>query len=160
MPIQLFRIDERLIHGQVVIGWGRELRPDRYLVVDDRLANSEWEQELYALSLSEGESVAFHTVDEARERLDDWSTSTERSIVLLRDLESLVRLARDGGLAGERVNLGGIHHAEGREEVLPYLFLDADDRERLQTLADAGVVLSARDLPGSPRVDLETLLAE
>ena len=47
MPIVLFRVDERLIHGQVVVGWGSKLRPDRFLVVDAALATSEWEQELY-----------------------------------------------------------------------------------------------------------------
>ena len=46
VPIVLFRVDERLIHGQVVIGWGHELRPERYVVVDDDLAESPWEQEL------------------------------------------------------------------------------------------------------------------
>lgn len=158
MPILLFRVDERLIHGQVVIGWGRELRPDRYVVVDDELAGSDWEQELYALSLSEGEGVAFRTVAEARDELDAWRDSPDRAVVLVRNLESLVRLAREEALAGEQVNLGGLHHAAGREEVLPYLFLDAEDRERLRTLAAEGVVLSARDLPGSPRVELEALL--
>lgn len=158
MAILLFRVDERLIHGQVVIGWGRELRPDRYLVVDDRLAESDWEQELYALSLSEGEEVGFHTVEEAREHLDEWRKSEARSVVLVRNLESLLRLARGGTLADEQVNLGGLHHAAGREEVLPYLFLDETDRERLRALTAEGVVISARDLPGSPRVGLDVLL--
>ena len=39
MPVVLCRVDERLIHGQVVIGWGHELRPDRYVVVDDEIAD-------------------------------------------------------------------------------------------------------------------------
>lgn len=160
MPILLFRVDERLIHGQVVIGWGRELRPDRYVVVDDRLAGSDWEQELYALSLSEREEVAFVTVEEARSRLEAWRTSEEGTVVLVRTLESLERLAREGALADEHVNLGGLHHTAGREEVLPYLYLDGDDRERLRALAAEGVVLSARDLPGSPRVELDALLRE
>ena len=35
MPITLLRIDERLIHGQVVVGWGERLHMDRIVVVDD-----------------------------------------------------------------------------------------------------------------------------
>ena len=53
MTVVLYRIDERLIHGQVVIGWGTQLHPDSYLVVDDALAASDWEQELYVLGLPE-----------------------------------------------------------------------------------------------------------
>jgi PTS system mannose-specific IIB component/fructoselysine and glucoselysine-specific PTS system IIB component len=44
MSIVLFRVDERLIHGQVVVGWGAELHPDRIIVVDDEIAHSQWEQ--------------------------------------------------------------------------------------------------------------------
>jgi PTS system mannose-specific IIB component/fructoselysine and glucoselysine-specific PTS system IIB component len=51
MPIVLHRIDERLIHGQVVVGWGSQLHPDRIVVVDDDLSASTWEQELYVLGL-------------------------------------------------------------------------------------------------------------
>ena len=51
MAIVLFRVDERLIHGQVVVGWGTRLHPNRIVVVDDDLAVSPWEQDLYTLGL-------------------------------------------------------------------------------------------------------------
>jgi mannose/fructose/N-acetylgalactosamine-specific phosphotransferase system component IIB len=51
MPIVLHRVDERLIHGQVVVGWGAQLHAARIVVVDDDIAASEWEQDLYCLGL-------------------------------------------------------------------------------------------------------------
>ena len=60
MSIVLFRVDERLLHGQVVIGWGNQLRPDRYLVVDEKLTVSGWEQDLYRLGAA-GTEVQFVT---------------------------------------------------------------------------------------------------
>jgi mannose/fructose/N-acetylgalactosamine-specific phosphotransferase system component IIB len=50
-------------------------------------------------------------------------------------------------MAGEKVNLGGLHFRSGREEVLPFLFLDDSDRELMATLADEGVEISAQALP-------------
>ncbi len=70
----------------------------------------------------------------------------------------MLELARGGMLEGEVLNLGGLHLEEGREEVLPYLFLDASDRVALRELAEEGVRISAQDLPGSPRITLESLL--
>ncbi|NIV57363.1 MAG: PTS transporter subunit IIB, partial [Actinobacteria bacterium] len=67
MPIVLHRVDERLIHGQVVIGWGHQLRPDRYVVVDDELAASDWEQDLYRLGAGDAD-VVFADVESAVER--------------------------------------------------------------------------------------------
>ncbi len=159
MPIVLYRIDERLIHGQVVIGWGNELRPERFLVVDDELAESDWEQDLYRLAVSESE-VVFASVDEARGRLDEWRDDPPRAILLTRDVATMRRLGDGGLLAGERVNLGGLHHAPGRTKVLPYLFVSDDDRAELARLAGTGADVSARDLPDAPRVPLATLLQD
>jgi PTS system mannose-specific IIB component/fructoselysine and glucoselysine-specific PTS system IIB component len=159
MPIALYRVDERLIHGQVVIGWATTLRPGRYLVVDRALSESEWEQELYVLGLPEGTSAAFVSPEEAREKLKSWKEDEIVSVLLTRDVETMAELGKGGLLRGEEVNLGGIHFQVGREEVLPYLFLDQRDRGLLEELASEGVLVSARDLPGSSRVSLDTLLA-
>jgi mannose/fructose/N-acetylgalactosamine-specific phosphotransferase system component IIB len=157
VPIALFRVDERLIHGQVVIGWGHHLRPDRYIVVDDELAGSDWEQDLYRLGAGD-EAVEFASVAEARELIAEWRAQSERSILLTRDVGTMRRLADGKLLDGERVNLGGIHHGPGRDEVLSYLHLTEGDRDDLRAIADEGVDVSARDLPDAHRVRLANLL--
>jgi len=157
MSIVLFRIDERLIHGQVVIGWGYQLRPDRYAVVDDDLAASQWEQDLYRLGAGTAE-VVFTTTEDARERLSEWRDDARRTILLTRDVATMSRLAAGGTLSGESVNLGGIHHGPGRRELLTYLHLTAEDEEHLVNLAATGVDVGARDLPDAHRVPLKTLL--
>jgi PTS system mannose-specific IIB component/fructoselysine and glucoselysine-specific PTS system IIB component len=157
MAILLYRVDERLIHGQVVLGWGSQLRADRYLVVDDELADSAWEQELYRLGAGDAEAV-FATVDDARARLSGWREDAARSILLTRDVGSMLRLADGDLLRGEKVNLGGQHHGPGRDEVLSYLHLTVDDRASLEALAEEGVEVSARDLPDAHKVPLRSLL--
>ena len=157
MSILLYRVDERLIHGQVVVGRGSRLHPSRYLVVDDVLAESEWERDLYRLGLPPGMEVEFVGVSEARTRLAQWRSDPVPSILLTRDLEAMARLAEEGGLEGVEVNLGGIHHAPGKEEFLSYLYLGEDDIRGIRLLSKRGVVLTAQDLPGSPRRVLDKL---
>lgn len=160
MPIVLVRVDERLLHGQVVIGWGHELRPDRYVLIDDDLAVSEWEQELYGLAASGAAEVAFVPVDDARARLAEWRHDRARTILLVRDIPTARRLAEGGTLAGEEINLGGLHHAAGRREMLPYLYVSESDLDDLRAIAASGVDVSARDLPDTALVPLATLLEE
>lgn len=160
MPIVLLRIDERLIHGQVVVGWGAALHPDRIAVVDDELADSVWEQELYALGLPEDVAAEFHTVADARLRLEAWRSSSARTVVLTRTVDAMRQLAAGGTLHGAEINIGGLHHAEGRRQVLPYVFLSDDEREALQQLARSGVEVSARDVPGARRINLSHLLGD
>lgn len=159
MSIRLFRIDERLIHGQVIMGWGRELQFRRYLVVDDQLAESSWEQELYALSVEADAEVEFASVQGARERLEGWLGDDLPSVLLTRDPDQMARLAAGGLLKGREVNVGGLHHRPGRREVRGYLHLDDEDRDALRRLHGEGVHVSGRDLPGSSRVSLEQLLS-
>jgi mannose/fructose/N-acetylgalactosamine-specific phosphotransferase system component IIB len=159
MPVVLLRVDERLIHGQVVVGWSG-LHPNRIVVVDDDLAASEWEQELYSLGLPPDLDTSFETVSEARAHAPDWRAGQPRVLVLTRDIETMRRLAADGVLGGLEVNIGGLHHAPGRRQVLPYLFLGPRDREEIRRLRAQGMVVVARDLPHSRRVDLDELLGD
>lgn len=157
MSIVLLRVDERLIHGQVVIGWGHELRPDRYVVVDDTLAESEWEQELYRLGAG-GTEVVFATASEAAAALTGYGDDASRTVVLTRDVATMRRLAEGGALEGRTVNVGGLHHGPGREKVLTYVHLAPSEVEDLRGLVDAGVRVQARDLPDAPKVDLSAEL--
>jgi len=158
MAVLLYRVDERLIHGQVVLGWGTGLHPDRIIVVDDDLAASDWEQELYTLGLPEEVRASFETVDGARGALHEWVGNGERILLLTRDLRTMRRLGDGGLLSGREVNVGGIHHAPGRDKVLPYVFLGANEREEIRALVSAGARVVARDLPAARGVTSDELL--
>jgi mannose/fructose/N-acetylgalactosamine-specific phosphotransferase system component IIB len=160
MPIVLFRVDERLIHGQVLVGWGGPLHAERIVVVDDELAASAWEQELYRLGVPPEMDADFLSVSDARAALSGWKTDARKTIVLVRDVATARRMADGRLLEGEEVNLGGIHHAEGRARILPYLHLRADEHAALSEIAGLGGKVSARDLPASRRVGLEELAGD
>lgn len=158
--IVLYRVDERLIHGQVVVGWGNLLHPDKIVLVDDDLATSDWEQELYLIGLPARIGATFASVDAARAQLDAWRESHDRIVLLTRDVDTMRRLAAGGALRGVEVNIGGIHHAPGRRAVLPYVYLSEAERSHMRSLAEEGATIIARDLPDARRVGLGQLLRE
>jgi PTS system mannose-specific IIB component/fructoselysine and glucoselysine-specific PTS system IIB component len=153
MTIALFRVDERLIHGQVVVGWGRRLDPDRVIVINDGLADSAFEQEIYRAGLPAGIEAIFWSVDEAVVRLPAVADADETALVLTEDLTTMVRLVR-GGVRIVEVNVGGIHAAPGRERVLDYVCLGVEERRRIAELEEAGVRVTAQDVPSAPSVPL------
>lgn len=158
MPILLCRVDDRLIHGQVVVGWGAGLGLDYIAVIDDDLAQSEWEQDLYRAGLPESIDGRFLDVEQGAERIPEWIRSPERGFVLTRDLGTMRDLAERDALDELEVNLGGLHDAPGRSRLLPYLFLSDEDRRELQALRRAGVRVSAQDVPRARKIGLEELL--
>lgn len=157
MPLLLARVDDRLVHGQVAHGWGGTLRPTLYLVVSDDLAADPMRADLYLLAVPEGARGRCVSVSEALGASTRSEIERERTLLLFPGLDEPLRL-REGGFPLAELNLGGLHHAPGREAALPYVFLDGDDRARLRRLDAMGVRVAARDLPGNPEHSLEELL--
>jgi PTS system mannose-specific IIB component/fructoselysine and glucoselysine-specific PTS system IIB component len=158
MSVELFRIDDRLIHGQVVVGWGQPLDIEFIALVDDEVAASDWEQELYRMGVPPGVDVYFDSVDTGVERLPDYLADVRRGIVLTGDVRTMRDLAERSGRV-ERVNIGGLHHRPGRVEHLRYVFLSPADVESLRELESGGIEVTAQDVPNTTPVPLSALLA-
>lgn len=157
MSIVLCRIDDRLIHGQVVIGWGRAMGIDLIILVDDQVASSEWEQELYRMAVAPEIEVRFVTVADAALQLPGWQSNGKRGLLLTGDLETMATLRGSNPDVVERINLGGIHHRPGRRERLTFLYLTDQELRTLQALEAGGAVITAQDLPTTPPVALRSL---
>jgi len=155
--MELFRIDDRLIHGQVVVGWGQPLDIGFIVLVDDTVASSDWEQELYRMGVPPEMDVYFHSASDAIAALPKYVADARRGILLTGDIATMQRLV-DGGVV-DAVNIGGIHSKPGRLQRLRYVFLSPDEESQLRVLASNGVNVSAQDLPGARSVSLPDLLA-
>ena len=118
---------------------------------------SGWEQDLYRLGAA-GAEVVFTDEAGATDIVPEWRAAPVRSILLTRDIGTMRRLVEKGLLEGAKVNLGGIHHGPGRRELLTYLHLTEQDQADLRAIADAGVTVTARDLPDAHKVTLDSLL--
>ena len=158
VAIELFRIDDRLIHGQVVVGWGQPLDLTFIVLVDDEVATSEWEQELYRMGVPPEMAVHFHTVEAAAAKLAEYQRDERRGALLTGDIETMIRLVELTG-AIARVNLGGIHHRTGRTQRLRYIFLAPDEENSLRALAARGVEVSAQDVPAARPLALNEVLS-
>jgi mannose/fructose/N-acetylgalactosamine-specific phosphotransferase system component IIB len=157
MPIVLCRVDDRLVHGQVVVGWGRPLQLQRIVLVDDEVRASPWEQELYRMAAPPEIEVEFASAVEAAPRLAEWETGRERVLVLVGTIAIASELERRAPGELHRLNLGGIHAGPGRRERLRYLYLSDEELALLRGLAGRGLEISAQDLPTSRAVPLEDL---
>jgi PTS system mannose-specific IIB component/fructoselysine and glucoselysine-specific PTS system IIB component len=157
VTVALARVDDRLIHGQVVLGWGRPLGARFIVLVDDAVRASEWEQELYRLAAPPEVEVIFASVAEAATELAGWLARPDTGILITADVATMADLqARSGGRL-RAVNLGGIHHRPGRTQRLPWVYLSDEEFARLRALSEEGVRVTAQDVPATSAVPLESL---
>ena len=157
MNVQLFRIDDRLIHGQVVLGWAKYLYSKHVVLCDDEIAENEWESELYLSCVPADIDAKIMNIKEAIRLLNNELPEPDKTIVLVKSPAVLLNLIDDGYLP-EKVNIGGIHYGESRTKYLPYVFLSEQDIADLQTCAKKGVNLYCQDVPNAKIYKLTDLL--
>lgn len=151
----LHRVDDRLIHGQVVIAWGERLHPRRIWVVDDAVAANAWERELLEGS-APGLDVRVRGVAEAAAAYAVERDAEGGAFLLVRDLQTALRLVAAGADV-PRFNVGGLHYAPGKDRVNEYVYLDAADRTVARELVARGIELEVQDVPASRTQPLSSL---
>ena len=159
MALELYRIDDRLIHGQVVVGWGQPLDLRFIVLVDDEVAASDWEQELYRMGVPPDMDVFFEGVETAATNIEKYQNDERRGLLLTGDIGTMTRLVDATNGAIRHVNVGGIHHRPGRTQRLRYVFLAPDEETQLRELAARGLEVTAQDVPAAKPVPLAELLA-
>jgi mannose/fructose/N-acetylgalactosamine-specific phosphotransferase system component IIB len=157
VAIEVYRIDDRLVHGQVVVGWAQPLELGFIVLVDDQVAASEWEQDLYRMGVPPEMRVHFETVAGALARLPGYRRLPEPGL-LLTGSTATMRALVEGDASIRRVNVGGLHHRAGRSPHLRFVFLDASEEADLRAIGERGVEVSAQDVPGAVPVPLADLL--
>jgi mannose/fructose/N-acetylgalactosamine-specific phosphotransferase system component IIB len=157
MPILLYRVDERLIHGQVIVGWGNLLKPELIVLANDQVASNPWERELYLACVPPEMKTIILAVDEAANLISKNQCPPEKTIVLVDSPADIQRMLQQG-VKMKSVNVGGIHSKPGRKKILPYLFLSPGEISAFKKIISWGVECECRDVPLAEKHDLSSLL--
>jgi N-acetylgalactosamine PTS system EIIB component len=150
--IALVRVDNRLLHGQILETWVPRLHAAAVVVADDDAAASPLARAAMTLALPRELPATIQAIAEV-----DWAglaASAERVVVLVREVADLAR-AVAAGLTPERcrrVNLGNIHYTQGRRPVTPSVFLSEAEVSRVLDLSRAGFEVEARAIPSDAPV--------
>jgi len=152
---RLLRIDDRLIHGQVLVAWGARLDPQRIWVVDDGVAANAWERDLFR-EAAPGLEVRVATVAEAAEAFGHEAAAAGGALLLVRDLATARRLS-EAAPGARDWNVGGLHYAPGKDKVNDYVYLDGADRADARALLAMGARLVVQDVPASRAAPLDLL---
>jgi mannose/fructose/N-acetylgalactosamine-specific phosphotransferase system component IIB len=147
MSLVLARIDDRLIHGQVTVGWAMHLNPHRILLANNEIAADDWQCSVYASSVSPDMQVSILSIAEAASFLLNPDHTTERIILLTGSAGEMAGLV-GMGVELNQVNVGGLHFGTGKKEMLPFVYLGRHDINPLSQLLERGISLSAQQVPG------------
>ena len=153
----IWRIDDRLIHGQVIIGWCGQLPITRLAVIDKQIAKNSWEKELLLMAAPPNLPAEILTVEEITQKISPWTKGKEMILVLLKSPE-LIKELKDAGVDIKKVNVGGMHFRDDRRELLSYLYLSSKEIKLFEELMEQGIHFECQDLPTSTAYDLKKII--
>ncbi|MEK7233726.1 MAG: PTS sugar transporter subunit IIB [Elusimicrobiota bacterium] len=157
MGVALMRVDDRLIHGQVVEGWVPFLKVDLVLVVSDVGAADEIQIALMKMALPPSVGLLVLPVAEAASALRSEQFAARSALVLVPGPSEALALV-EKGVTVDFINVGGLHYTVGKVQLGRAFFLDEKDRLALRALAAKGIRLGGRALPGDVEEDLTAAL--
>ena len=137
MSLRLVRIDDRLLHGQVVAVWLRALGAQRIVLVDDATARDDFLREVLTLAAPQGVPVEVHDVATGAARLIALAATSEPVIVLARTPRTVLEL-RHAGVPIEVVDLGGMGSGPGRRRLHKTISVSPDELRELRELEKMG----------------------
>jgi len=158
VALVMARIDDRLVHGQVIVGCCEPLDADRLLVCDTTVAADALRRSLFTAAAPPEIEIEFvdpeHALDRVQAARDDAAHDT---ILLTRDAHTMGRLVEAGAVL-EHVVIGGAHDGPETTEITDGYFLTRADRVALRTMIGRGVSVCFQPVPGSPVVDAAPIL--
>jgi PTS system mannose-specific IIB component len=145
-----FRIDNRLVHGQIIEAWLPHIRAKTLLVANDDLASDELRQEIMSLAVPSGISFMCCPVAEVAPTLRNVRKSDpdQHVLILFSDCAD-AKAAHMTGLTFSLVNIGNLHYGPGKEQVCEHIALGAEDRTCLKYFKEHGVEIDFRCVPSA-----------
>lgn len=146
--IELTRVDNRLVHGQVGVSWSVSLNIDTIVVVDDETAQNPLSQKLMqTIAKSANVQIRFYSIEGFAEVFHR-QNSTQKLFIVVKTIQ-VVRKMNELGIPTKKVNVGNIHYERGRYPLNKKMYVTIQDVNDIQYLGAQGCEVFYQDVPGT-----------
>lgn len=153
--VVLARVDDRLIHGQVMTKWSKGMNTNALFVVDNATAKDPFMKDIYMMSTANsGMTIKVFSTDEVVDYWNKTNFENYKAILLLKTIAAAKEVI-DKGLPVPRLNLGGIAKSKDSKFVLPNIAVKPEDFEVLKEIESKGIEVFFQIVPDTKAVSLK-----
>ena len=155
--VELLRVDDRLLHGQVAYAWCKNLTVNLIVIANDEVTKDQAAKNAFALSKPAGVNLVISTVEKTIAFLNSAKARKYSVLVLVKNVADAVALAK--GCEGiDAINVGGIREHDDSRRYTNAVCLDAADEKAIKDLAADGVLVYAQQVPADGKTDLAAMI--
>ena len=148
--ILLARIDNRLVHGQIVCLWAGAVGANLIVVADDETAENEIEKSVMKMAASSlGYDTRFFTIQKTIDIID--KASDDQHILLICQTPKDLRRVIEGGVKIKEVDIGNLYYDEGEEKLTDKVSVSKEDLKDLNYIKKHVDKIYIQDTPDSPK---------
>lgn len=155
--IKLFRLDFRLIHGQVIAKWFGQIRGNEIVIVDDDLSQDSFMASIYEMSAPVDSKVHVYSVEDAVKKVEDGTFASGKVLVLFKSVDQVYKAVQNGFKVDE-LQIGGLGSAPGRINVYGPITLDDHDASLLKRISDQGTNVYLQQVPEEAKMSFSKVL--
>lgn len=156
MSIVFSRIDDRLIHGQVMTTWVNLHNVEQIIVLNDRVAQDQTQKSILNMAAPPGIAVKVFPVEKFGQILKK-TTITRRTMLLFTNSEDVL-LAVKAGVPITELNVGGMRYHEGREKLTKSVAVTESELDAFKELLARNLEVTIQMVHNDERVLLEEVL--
>jgi len=146
--VTMVRVDDRLLHGQIICSWVPDIKAELLVVASDEAAGDELTREILCSCAHKDLKVLVLGVAETAVEVRSGAFKGMRAIIIVGDLADAMRLYR-GGMRFSSLNIGNIHHERKGRKLTPSVIVDPDDEVIMSEFQSLGVEIDIRAVPAS-----------
>ncbi len=156
MPIILTRIDDRLIHGQVITTWVKNHNIEQVLIINDKVAGDSVQQSVLTMSAPPELKVQVFGVEKFIEVAKKVEIKRRSMLLFTNSID--VSLLIEGGVPIHRVNVGGMRMQEGRKSLSRAVAVTPEEEQAFKSILARNIPVEIQMVPKDQVIDLQTLI--
>ena len=147
----LTRIDDRLIHGQVMTAWIKQKNAVQVVVADDEVAEDDFMINVLEMAVPDEIAIGIFNRDDAVEFMKQ---GLEAPTILLVKGPEILNYMVDQGIEIDDIDVGGMGAKEGRSVLYKNISTNPEENKNFLDLIQKGVNVFVQVMPQDKQVNV------
>lgn len=155
--IEFVRIDERLVHGQILTKWIKFTKCDEVVVLDDNMYDDPIMKSVMKMFFPKDIPFDILSIKEGVSEISQKLERNVRILLLIRNL-NVLNDAFDAGICFDTVNISRLPFEPGKHLIADNIYVSNHDTEIIKRLLKKSVKFTVQMVPDSPVIDLGEII--